>query len=511
MIDKLFVKIKNCAHSYASKIELTLWFVTLLTVVFSLGHLAYRLPLWTDELAVVTFINKIRYSEFMTLWPGNTNLPLYYLLMKFYSAYLPAKEIVLRLPSLLCFVISCFYLWKMARALSATKTFAIPTCLALYFMYSNPMFFFAHEVRPYALQVCLLIVHAYYSYLILWKRNTTPTVLILVAFIAPLCLMTHYYGALYICVNWLFAAIYCLLEKRRRREVGLYLMSHILCLIPIAYGASGVARAFFEARPFWIESISSPYAVTQLALTVSDKGLPSIILLLSPFFLYCVLVGMKKISASEESEARALIYYLALLVTMLAVVVVKSIYGTSVLHYRYLAVWMPVLLLAIGIALSVIEKIIHRVLITGLSLAIFIFHWSAIESKYLLDAYPANDMRSAVNYVHDYVEVMGHQSPHRNITLHTSLWNPEFYRFYLYQHPDLEVILGQEIWVYQKDSLKDELRQKWYPTRSGDQVIFICFESFFCQQILDDFTQFGFRQLVHKNFSGGQVIVGEKL
>lgn len=510
MVDKLLMKGIHNLTRYAPRIELFLWSFSIVTVIFSLGHLAYRLPLWTDELAVVTFINKISYKDFIIYWPGFTNLPVYYLLMKFYASLTPAKEIVLRLPSLLFFSLSFLYLWRFTRKLSLTKTFAVPVCLSIYFMYSNPMFFFAHEVRPYALQVFLVMAHLYYSYLILWQGVTRKRYYYILTLLSPLTLLTHYYGALYICANLFFSLILLWRSVGKSRSVLYYNLSHVLCLIPFVYGAPGVVRAFFESRPFWIESLTPSSVVNHIGLALSDKGWPAISILLSPLFLYAVLKGMKRIPSEGAPLFKTIGYYFGLLLSMLFVIMVKSQVGTSVFHYRYLAIWLPIFLLCTGLALSVIEKYIHRLLLTFLTILIFIIHWSSIDSKYLLDIYPANDVRGAIHYIDDYVETVKNQVRSKSITLHTSLWNPEFYHYYLEQFPQLKSIMGREIWVYKQEMLTPVKRKEWYPVQHGDQVIFVCFEDFFCQSLHQDFETFQLSVVVEKDFSGIKVLIGEK-
>lgn len=510
MVDKLLVKgIRNLTR-YAPRIELFLWSISIVTVIFSLGHLAYRLPLWTDELAVVTFINKISYKDFLIYWPGFTNLPVYYLLMKFYSSLAPAKEIVLRFPSILFFSLSFFYLWRFARKLSLTKTFAVPVCLSLYFMYSNPMFFFAHEVRPYALQVFLVMAHLYYSHLILWQGDTRKRYYFILALLSPLALLTHYYGALYICANLVLSLFLLRRGMEGRRAVLYYYLSHALCLIPFVYGAKGVACAFFESRPFWIESLSPSSVANNLCLALSDKGCLAIAVLLSPIFLYAILKGMKRIPLESSTLLKTIGHYLGLLLLMLFIIMIKSQVGTSVFHYRYLAIWLPIFLLCTGLSLSLIEKYIHRLFLTGLTVLIFVIHWSSIDPKYLLDIYPANDVRGAIHYIDDYVETLKNQVRPKSITLHTSLWNPEFYHYYLEQFPQLKPIMGHEIWVYKQEMLTPEKRKEWYPVLRGDQVIFVCFEDFFCRSLHQDFERFHLSVVVEKNFSGIKVLIGEK-
>ncbi|MBL7950107.1 MAG: glycosyltransferase family 39 protein [Flavobacteriales bacterium] len=147
-------------------------------------------------------------AELWSLFATENNPPLYFLVIKAWSAFTPFEVAWLRVPSALCSALTVWPLFLLTRKLADTRA-AVVACLL--FSFSNYHFGFAHEVRAYALfallsTACMTVLVSASD-----ERNTAWLALLNV-----LLVYTHFFGWLLLGVQLLVVHLPEFRSHRRR-------------------------------------------------------------------------------------------------------------------------------------------------------------------------------------------------------------------------------------------------------------------------------------------------------
>jgi hypothetical protein len=174
-------------------------------------------------------------SEFSAMLRTENNPPLYFLLIKAWTGWVPLEEAWLRVPSAFFSVLTVWPLFLLARRLG-TPSMAVITCLL--FTLNNHQYAYAHEVRGYSL---LLLLTALAAWLVVrGPGRSLRWSLILMAGVFALLVWTHFFGWLVIGLIGLCTFLFPELRGNRRHVL---LAAAIATLAFLPYGLIFFQRA----------------------------------------------------------------------------------------------------------------------------------------------------------------------------------------------------------------------------------------------------------------------------
>ena len=191
---------------------------SLLLPGFVLVNLVIKL-LWLDRVGLVhdepftVYWSQRPLAELWAMLATENNPPLYFLLIKAWSALVPFEVSWLRVPSALCSAFTVWPLFLLAKRFGGMHAAVITSLL---FTLSNYHFGFAHEVRAYSLFALLATTGMW----LLWRAFEHPqqirrTMLVLAALDAVM-VYAHFFGWLAIGVQMLCVLLLTDLRPLRR-------------------------------------------------------------------------------------------------------------------------------------------------------------------------------------------------------------------------------------------------------------------------------------------------------
>ncbi len=174
-------------------------------------------------------------SEFSAMLRTENNPPLYFLLIKVWTWFVPLEEAWLRLPSALFSTLTVWPVFLLARKLGGLSMAAITCSL---FTLNNHQYAYAHEVRGYSLFLLLAAVAAWLA--VRGAGRSPRWSLITMAAVFTLMVWTHFFGWLVIGLIGLCAIVLLELREQRRRVL---LAAAIAALAFLPYGLIFFQRA----------------------------------------------------------------------------------------------------------------------------------------------------------------------------------------------------------------------------------------------------------------------------
>ncbi len=139
-------------------------------------------------------------SAFWEMLRTENNPPLYFLLIKAWSAVVPFEVTWLRVPSAVFSALAVWPLFLLAKQLSGVRIAIVATLL---FTFNNYHYGFAHEVRAYSLFTLLAITGMW----LLWRAKNKPNsgmrALLGLSALNVVMVYTHFFG-------WLAIGVQCL-------------------------------------------------------------------------------------------------------------------------------------------------------------------------------------------------------------------------------------------------------------------------------------------------------------
>lgn len=222
----------------------------LLIAGLSVWFLAIRAPLWTDETVSYWQIA----AGFKQTWARSLEgnyFPAYFYILWLTKAVFSAKELVLRIPSLLAMIAALYVFYRCARelfdwdvSLIATIVFVLPRWVA----------FAAIDVRPYAF--ALLVTNIAIFAFLRWTSTEHTKWAVMVGIASGSVLYFHYLFATIVAG---FAVYYLLTQRswqtRRLRQTGIAVICFAVVIVPVLPGLTydfhtRTSHSFTEAPQF---------------------------------------------------------------------------------------------------------------------------------------------------------------------------------------------------------------------------------------------------------------------
>lgn len=167
-------------------------------------------------------------GRFWEMLRTENNPPLYFLLIKAWSAVVPFEAAWLRVPSALFSALAVWPMFLLSKRMAGIRAAVVSSLL---FTLNNHHYGFAHEVRAYALFALLAITGMW----LLWRAKDTPgngiCTLLLLSALNALIVYTHFFG--WLAISGQALCVLALPELRHlRRNFLLGATLTILCFSP---------------------------------------------------------------------------------------------------------------------------------------------------------------------------------------------------------------------------------------------------------------------------------------
>jgi len=187
--------------------------LALFSFSFLIRLIALNQSLWLDEAVTAKVVRTIPFFKIPVLFsPGDFHPPLYYLVLKLWTAIFGYSEIALRFPSVICSVLTGYIVYRIGCALKDRKMGF--WAAALYLL--NPLVvYYSQEARMYSM-VTLFATCALWMFVILLKKSgkkVTPPLSLFILFSA-LSIWT-FYGSIFF-----IATLIGLLFRSKKHRLG---------------------------------------------------------------------------------------------------------------------------------------------------------------------------------------------------------------------------------------------------------------------------------------------------
>ncbi len=178
------------------------------------------------------YISQFSLSSIWKFLLTGNNPPLYELLMHFWIKLFGTSQLTVRLPSILCFALTCLILYKIGK-LFFDRSIGVSAALMLCF--SNVAIYISQEGRVYALFM-LLTTLSFYFLLKQMKDGFSRISTFCYVLTLVLLLYAHYLSVFVLFCHG-FVTIYLFITNNRQKSIGLLLMQSISVLLisPIVF------------------------------------------------------------------------------------------------------------------------------------------------------------------------------------------------------------------------------------------------------------------------------------
>lgn len=327
-------------------------FLTILSVIFLsiFTYYGFEKNLWLDELFSIQVIDQDAPKEIISkLYLGaDTNVPLYFVLIKFYSEIFGSSDIALKIFSLICVFLSLIILYRIFRNFGFNE---IDTLLVLFFLILSQAIatYLLVEIRTYSLYFLLstLLVLIYFRSL----SSDSVTDYFHFIFINTALLYTHYYAFFLISA----VTIYEVLFHRRKK----YFLSLLFSFSLFAVWIPAVINQYSIGNGLVHHSIPSVIDVVYFYRFLIGFG--------GIFILFTLIIYLIFIEKRRELN-RILVFGIILSISPLINIIFSNI-GISVHSPRYFIfslIGLSIILLYIIDKLQFKLKIILMIILTAL-------------------------------------------------------------------------------------------------------------------------------------------------
>ena len=178
--------------------------LAILFLSFVLRVISVNQSLWIDEATSVLTARDFSFSEIITKFsPGDFHPPLYYLILKIWTAIFGSGEVGVRLLSVMAGVGTVYFVYLIANKFIRVNYSNFPGIAALLLATSGLHIYYSQEARMYALS-SLLVTFSIYLFLSIQKSSARIPWL-LFSLSLPLIILTDYLSAFIFPVFWFFA------------------------------------------------------------------------------------------------------------------------------------------------------------------------------------------------------------------------------------------------------------------------------------------------------------------
>lgn len=224
-----------------------IWIILLLG--FGLRLISLNQSLWMDEAISAVAVKTNSFVELITKFaPGDTHPPLYYLILKIWTAIFGYSEISLRLPSVILGAATIYVVYLIGKKIAGSK---IGIVSSLLLATSGLHIYYSQEARMYALSTFAVSL-AVYTFLKIRERAKQKDWIIL-SFSLFLIGITDYLPLLIIPTFWIIG----LVMRKRKEWWKKLLISHLplavfaLLWLPIFKEQSAGTRNYLTVFTAW--------------------------------------------------------------------------------------------------------------------------------------------------------------------------------------------------------------------------------------------------------------------
>ena len=190
---------------------------------------AFGQSLWLDEAITANLVKNFSLFDIITQFsPADFHPPLYYIVLKLWTAIFGFSEISLRLPSLIFALITAYFIYKISKNHWAS----------LLFIFNPLIVYYSQEARMYLLVTCLLTT-AYYFFVN--KKNLLFNLFIFLSFLT-------FYGSVFLILTFF---IYLIFKKQFHWRYLFGFTISLLVLSPLIYLQFQNSRQLLSLVPNW--------------------------------------------------------------------------------------------------------------------------------------------------------------------------------------------------------------------------------------------------------------------
>jgi uncharacterized membrane protein len=190
---------------------------------------AFGQSLWLDEAITANLVKNFSLFDIITQFsPADFHPPLYYIVLKLWTAIFGFSEISLRLPSLIFALITAYFIYKISKNHWAS----------LLFIFNPLIVYYSQEARMYLLVTCLLTT-AYYFFVN--KKNLLFNLFIFLSFLT-------FYGSVFLILTFF---IYLIFKKQFHWRYLFGFTIALLVLSPLIYLQFQNSRQLLSLVPNW--------------------------------------------------------------------------------------------------------------------------------------------------------------------------------------------------------------------------------------------------------------------
>lgn len=386
--------------------KITLSLILLLSLILRIYKLDAE-DLWVDEIFSINLANNNIYG-IITGSLKDTNPPLYYIILHYWSSLFGNGEFISRVPSVIFGIISIYVIYKTGRLIFNKEIGLISA-----FILSVSLFHirYSQEVRSYSLLVLFVLLSNYYYFHILkdnkiinkqmekskkWVIIDSNNIVYIISTVVVLYI--HFYGLFYV----IFQNIYHLLVYRKYIKNWIILQGSILLLfIPwLPFVLSQTTRIVDKGMPIIGNPTLEKFYRTMVVFSGNDSVL-YIFLLIGIYgtihALRLYFLNKNKKEGKREIKISEYIFLLGWLLIPIIISIVISYFITPIYVDRYVIASLPALILIFSVLINNFRKTIIVLVV----LILFIIPTISDATRYY-DKPQKEEWRKAVNYIEEY-------------------------------------------------------------------------------------------------------------
>lgn len=251
--------------------------------MFSLSQNYLTRGFWGDE-AWTSLISQLPYLEMLKTTAADFHPPAYYSVVEFVYKFFPPTEIVTRLISVFFYLLTLFFVYRLASEIE-NKLFGLISTLVVAL---NPIFFtFAFEARNYTMFAFAATGSIYF--LIKLSQNFSRKAVIPFVFFSTLGIYTHYYMFFTLAAE----GLYFLLFNRKLLSKILYVFM-IVGVLYLPWTPFLVGQVKSVNQAYWIGAIDKRTYYEALLRILSGEYENPFRIFLFTFSILLLIIGLSK-------------------------------------------------------------------------------------------------------------------------------------------------------------------------------------------------------------------------
>lgn len=330
------------------KIKYPIFLILLLATVLRLSHIDF-VPLWNDELYVLTYISNMGDGfniQRTFLDPGNP--PLFFILSNIWLKYFKNSIFQIRLLPLILGVFQVYFIYFVLKNILNKKIALIASFLSAINIF---IIVESNEIRSYILAMSLVLAGLYSFYKL--KNDFNYKNLFFYLIISILLINTHYYCILYVLANFILGMI-LFKDKMRFFAINIFAHATFLPYFLITFKQKSLEAGFNT----WIEKPTLDVINNHIMFYFGNVL----------FFIIVVIFSIFVFKKLEKREKEIFSYSVFIISFVFISAYLISIFVKPILFERYFCIFLPLFIINTAIFLNVDFKVKFQPLIVILIL-----------------------------------------------------------------------------------------------------------------------------------------------